>query len=175
MAGQTAEDLSRRLLKGCHILHFIGHGSYDTARQEGMISLADQDGREHPLHASALSALLSVARPKPQLVVLNSCQTGMGNADDLFSSTAAVLVRNVPAIIAMQFAVTDKAATRFAASSTRRWRTTAPSTKRSGSGGSPCGSARTTAWSGPPRPLPARRQRPPLRPDPPGRTPPTRR
>ncbi|MFH8788182.1 CHAT domain-containing WD40 repeat protein [Streptomyces roseoverticillatus] len=114
--GQTADDLSRRLLRGCHVLHFIGHGAYDPQRHEGMITLADADGREHHLHASALASLLSVARPRPQLVILNSCQSGMGNAEDLFSSTAAVLVRTVPAIVAMQFAVTDKAATRFAAS-----------------------------------------------------------
>ncbi|MGK5731548.1 CHAT domain-containing WD40 repeat protein [Streptomyces sp. URMC 124] len=114
--GQTADDLSRRLLRGCHVLHFIGHGAYDPRRHEGMITLADADGHEHHLHASALASLLSVARPRPQLVILNSCQSGMGNAEDLFSSTAAVLVRTVPAVVAMQFAVTDKAATRFAAS-----------------------------------------------------------
>ncbi|GGX63767.1 hypothetical protein GCM10010324_05690 [Streptomyces hiroshimensis] len=114
--GRTADDLSRRLLRGCHVLHFIGHGAYDPERHEGMITLADADGREHHLHASALASLLSVARPRPQLVILNSCQSGMGNAEDLFSSTAAVLVRTVPAVVAMQFAVTDKAATRFAAS-----------------------------------------------------------
>ncbi|WP_449475896.1 CHAT domain-containing protein [Streptomyces abikoensis] len=116
VAGRTADDLSRRLLRGCHVLHFIGHGAYDAERREGMLTLAGADGREHHLHASALASLLSVARPKPQLVVLNSCQSGMGNSEDLFSSTAAVLVRTVPAIVAMQFAVTDKAATRFAAS-----------------------------------------------------------
>ncbi|WP_367321450.1 CHAT domain-containing protein [Streptomyces sp. HUAS ZL42] len=114
--GQTVDDLSRRLLHGCHILHFIGHGSYDPERQEGMIALADADGRAQLLHASAFAALISVARPRPQLVMLNSCQSGTGNSHDLFSSTAAVLVRTVPAVVAMQFAVTDKAATRFSAS-----------------------------------------------------------
>jgi WD40 repeat protein len=113
--GQTVDDLSRQLLRGCHILHFIGHGSYDPQRQEGMVALADADGRQHLLHASALAALISVAQPRPQLVMLNSCQSGMGNSHDLFSSTAAVLVRTVPAVVAMQFAVTDKAATRFSA------------------------------------------------------------
>ncbi|WP_052866567.1 CHAT domain-containing WD40 repeat protein [Streptomyces niger] len=115
VAGQTTDDLRRRLLRGCDILHFIGHGAYDPHRQEGMIALADEDGREHLLHASALAPLISVAHPRPQLVVLNSCQSGMGNSHDLFSSTAATLVRTVPAVVAMQFAVTDKAATRFAA------------------------------------------------------------
>ncbi|MFI1971240.1 CHAT domain-containing protein [Streptomyces cinnamoneus] len=116
VTGQTAEDLRRRLLDGCHVLHFIGHGAYDPARQEGMIALADEQGREHLLHATALAALVSVAKPRPQMVVLNSCQGGMGNSEDLFSSTASVLVRTVPAVVAMQFAVTDKAAARFAAS-----------------------------------------------------------
>ena len=63
--------------------------------------------------ASALADLLSVADPMPRLVVLNSCQTAAGADTDVFSSTAATLVRTVPAVVAMQFAVTDDAAAVF--------------------------------------------------------------
>jgi hypothetical protein len=54
-----------------------------------------------------------VADPTPRLVVLNSCQTGAGADADVFSSTAATLVRTAPAVVAMQFAVTDNAAAVF--------------------------------------------------------------
>jgi len=50
-----------------------------------------------------------------RLVVLNACDTGRGSALDVFSSTAGALVRRgVPAVVAMQFAISDPAAIRFA-------------------------------------------------------------
>ena len=47
--------------------------------------------------------------------MLNACDTGRGSALDVFSSTAGALVRRgIPAVVAMQFAISDKAAIRFA-------------------------------------------------------------
>ncbi|OLZ70315.1 hypothetical protein AV521_14290 [Streptomyces sp. IMTB 2501] len=111
--GQTKQHLFDALLQGCHILHFIGHGKFDDQRCQGMIVFADEQGREDPLHAEALGSLVSIADPAPRLVVLNSCETGTSHARDLFSSTAAMLEYTVPAVVAMQFAVTDKAAVLF--------------------------------------------------------------
>ncbi|GAA2279832.1 hypothetical protein GCM10010234_15730 [Streptomyces hawaiiensis] len=112
--GNTKSDLYSALLRGgCHVLHFIGHGRFDEHRRQGTIIFADERGREDPLHAEALGSLLSVGQPRPRLVVLNSCQTGTSNAQDLFSSTAAQLEHTVPAVVAMQFAVTDTAAVLF--------------------------------------------------------------
>ncbi|MFE4875045.1 CHAT domain-containing protein [Streptomyces sp. NPDC056682] len=112
--GQTKQHLYEALLRGCHIFHFTGHGKFDDARRQGMIVFADKQGREDPLHAEALGSLVTVAEPAPRLVVLNSCETGTSHAQDLFSSTAAELEHMVPAVVAMQFAVTDKAAILFA-------------------------------------------------------------
>ena len=51
----------------------------------------------------------------PQLVVLNSCSSGQQGMQDLFSATAAALVRSgISAVAAMQFTVSDPAAIRFA-------------------------------------------------------------
>ncbi|MEU6064044.1 CHAT domain-containing protein [Streptomyces sp. NPDC047082] len=111
--GQTKQDLFQALLRGCHILHFIGHGKFDERHRQGMIVFSDEHGREDSLHAEALGSLISVADPSPRLVVLNSCETGTSNAQDLFSSTAAELEHTVPAVVAMQFPVTDKAAVLF--------------------------------------------------------------
>ncbi|MER5528601.1 CHAT domain-containing protein [Streptomyces sp. NPDC002677] len=113
VSGETKSDLLQALLRGCHIFHFIGHGKFDDHRRQGMIVFADEQGREDPLHAEALGSLISVAEPTPRLVVLNSCQTGTSHARDLFSSTAAQLEFTVPAVVAMQFPVTDKAAVLF--------------------------------------------------------------
>ncbi|MEU1072718.1 MULTISPECIES: CHAT domain-containing protein [unclassified Streptomyces] len=111
--GQTKQHLFAALFHGCHIFHFVGHGRFDEARRQGMIVFADEQGREDPLHAEALGSLISIAEPAPRLVVLNSCETGTSHAQDLFSSTAAELEYTVPAVVAMQFAVTDKAAVLF--------------------------------------------------------------
>ncbi|KUO10035.1 CHAT domain-containing WD40 repeat protein [Streptomyces sp. DSM 15324] len=113
VTGGTKQDLFNALFAGCHIFHFIGHGKFDDQRRQGMLVFSDEQGRESPLHAEALGSLISVADPSPRLVVLNSCETGTSHARDLFSSTAAKLEYTVPAVVAMQFAVTDKAAVLF--------------------------------------------------------------
>jgi hypothetical protein len=100
-----------------------------------VIAFADKRGRRQLVGASLLAELFSVADPMPRLVVLNSCQTGAGAETDVFSSTAATLVRTVPAVVAMQFAVTDDAAAVFPGRFTRRWCATAGWMRRSAPGG----------------------------------------
>jgi hypothetical protein len=111
--GETWEDLQKSLYLGCHLFHFIGHGGFDHQRGEGTIILADAAGRPRAVPASALAELLSVAAPGPHLVVLNSCRTATGLAGDAFSSAAASLVSRIPAVVAMQFSITDGAARVF--------------------------------------------------------------
>jgi hypothetical protein len=111
--GQSWEAAQEALYAGCQVFHFIGHGRFDPDRGEGVIAFADERSRRQLVGASLLAELLSVADPTPRLVVLNSCQTGAGADADVFSSTAATLVRTAPAVVAMQFAVTDNAAAVF--------------------------------------------------------------
>ena len=111
--GQSWEAAQDALYAGCQVFHFIGHGGFDPDRGEGVIAFADERNRRQLVGASLLAELLSVADPTPRLVVLNSCQTGAGADADVFSSTAATLVRTAPAVVAMQFAVTDNAAAVF--------------------------------------------------------------
>jgi hypothetical protein len=113
VAGQSWEVAQDALYAGCQVFHFIGHGGFDPDRGEGVIAFADARGRRQLVGASALADLLSVADPMPRLVMLNSCQTAAGADTDVFSSTAATLVRTVPGVVAMQFAVTDDAAAVF--------------------------------------------------------------
>ena len=111
--GHSWEAAQEALYAGCQVFHFIGHGGFDQARGEGVIAFADERGRRQLVGASLLAELLSLANPRPRLVVLNSCQTGAGADADVFSSIAATLVRTVPAVVAMQFAITDDAAAVF--------------------------------------------------------------
>jgi outer membrane protein assembly factor BamB len=110
------ETIHELMLGGTwHVLHFVGHGGYDAVADEGFIALVGEDGRADMVVASRLADLLCEARPVPRLVVLNSCSSGEAGTTDLFSGTAAALVRQgIGAVAAMQFSISDTAAIRFA-------------------------------------------------------------
>ncbi len=111
----TWADLRDTLLDGqWHVVHFIGHGDYDPGRDEGVLALVGEDGRADLVGASRLVDLLRQARPMPRLVVLNSCSGAASGSVDVFSGTAAALVRGgVSAVAAMQYSISDPAAVAF--------------------------------------------------------------
>ena len=115
LEGQTWRDLQRAMRGGpWHVFHFVGHGSFDTNRDEGIIVLVDDDGRSRRLMAGELARLLAVHRTL-RLAVLNACEGARGGGLDIFSSTASILVRRgIPAVLAMQYEITDRAAVEFA-------------------------------------------------------------
>jgi hypothetical protein len=114
--GGAWDEIQSMLLDGpWHAVHFIGHGDYDARNDEGRVALVGADGRASMVRAIRLMALLSVAVPRPRLVVLNSCSSGETGREDLFSGTASTLVRSgISAVAAMQFAISDGAAIAFA-------------------------------------------------------------
>ncbi len=98
-----------------HVVHFVGHGTFDVNRDEGVLMLVGEDGRPHAVEAASLVDLMRQARPMPRLVVLNSCSGATSGVRDLFSGSAAALVRGgISAVTAMQFAISDDAAIAFA-------------------------------------------------------------
>jgi len=117
LEGQTWRHLQRAMRRGpWHVLHFIGHGGFDPETEEGAIALSDEEGRKHLLGASDL-ALLVDDHYFLRLVFLNSCEGARGSPRDSFSSTAATLVRSgIPAVVAMQYEITDRAAIEFSRS-----------------------------------------------------------
>ena len=97
-----------------HVLHFVGHGSYDSSSDEGVLAFVGPDGRAEYVDASALADLLDQAEPTPRLVVINSCMSGTAGTDELYSGTAAALVNSgINAVAAMQFTISDAAAIAF--------------------------------------------------------------
>ena len=60
-----------------HVFHFVGHGGFDAGADEGLIYLADEEGRALPLRASELGRLLA-DHPHLRLAVLNSCEGSEG-------------------------------------------------------------------------------------------------
>ena len=97
-----------------HVVHYMGHGDF-AATKGGMLLLEDDAGRAVPTSAKAFAHLL---RDEPlRLVFLNACDTGTTPQTDglhPFAGVAAALVANgVPAVVAMQFPITDRAALTF--------------------------------------------------------------
>jgi hypothetical protein len=117
MEGSTWRDLQNALRKGrYHIFHFVGHGGFDTADGEGVLAFTNEDGGTQLMNATQVGRLLH-DHPSLRLVVLNACLGAKSNTTDVFSSTSATLVRRgVPAVIAMQYEISDDAAIEFSRS-----------------------------------------------------------
>jgi tetratricopeptide (TPR) repeat protein len=115
--GQTSRDLQTTLQRGpWHIFHFIGHAISENDSGEGALLLADEAGRSLPLSATHLARLLADQHTL-RLALLNACEGARGYGQGLFSSTASVLARRgVPAVLAMQYAISDRAAIEFTTS-----------------------------------------------------------
>ncbi len=116
-------DFERRFFKpdfaeGWTVFHFIGHGDFDPRQGLGFLLFeeAGSSGGE-AVYADDLSLFLNeIPNGRPQLVVLNACNGARSREGDLFSSTAALLASGgVPAVVAMQFPISDEAAKRFSA------------------------------------------------------------
>jgi hypothetical protein len=113
----TLRALQRPLrLNDYHVLHFIGHGRYDENAQDGALALEDADGKTRLVTGRDLGMMIRQHRSL-RLVVLNACEGGRNAPDDPFGGVAQALVRQgIPAVIAMQFEISDPAALAFSQS-----------------------------------------------------------
>ena len=117
MEGSSWRDLQHALRRGTyHVFHFVGHGGFDSASGEGVLLFTDDQGNSSLIGATATARLLC-DHPSLRLAVLNSCLGAKGSTTDAMSSTASVLVsRGIPAVVAMQFEISDDAAIEFSRS-----------------------------------------------------------
>lgn len=96
-----------------HIFHFIGHGGFDDKTHEGVLLLEDGQGKGCLTGAHRISTLLH-DQLSLRLAVLNSCEGARNSRNDPFAGVAAGLIRQgIPAVVAMQFEITDSAAIIF--------------------------------------------------------------
>jgi len=113
----TRQDLRRALYDfDPHVLHFMGHGKVDEDTGSGCIYLRDEKGDPDPLRAQDVTELFS-GLSALRLVVLNTCQSARGtlSVNGNGSVAEALVSRGVAAVIAMQFAISDRAARAFTA------------------------------------------------------------
>lgn len=115
LEGATLLALTKKLRPDTyHILHFIGHGGFDEANEEGALLFEDESGRGSIVSGEQLATILN-GKTSLQLVFLNSCEGARTSRKDPFAGVAASLIqREIPAVIAMQFEITDRAAIIFA-------------------------------------------------------------
>ncbi|WP_052226637.1 CHAT domain-containing protein [Microbacterium mangrovi] len=114
----TLGDLARHVaeLDDVHVLHYIGHGAYDEATDSGILVLETPQGRAHDVSGEEIGAILQ-DETSLRLVVLNACEGARTSHVDPFSGVAASLVNfDIPAVIGMQFEITDDAAIAFSES-----------------------------------------------------------
>jgi hypothetical protein len=115
LATATFRDLQAQLQKReYHIFHFVGHGHFDPASKQSFIVIEHDNRRMRFASGVDIGTYLS-DEPTLRLVVLNACEGGRASANDATSGVAQSLVlQGIPAVIAMQFEVSDRAAIELA-------------------------------------------------------------
>lgn len=99
-----------------HIFHFIGHSDFNASTQQGVLVFEDDadPDRARIITGEALGRELGEENTI-RLVVMNSCHSARRPDGDALSGIASGLVaRGIPAVVAMQFVITDAAAKAFA-------------------------------------------------------------
>src|SRR5438094_3079085 len=93
-----------------HMLHFIGHGYFRPDWRDGVLVMEDAAGRPHEVTGEELGGLLNEYEPT-RLAVLNACEGARSDASDPFAGVAQSLIQQgLPAVVAMQYEITDDAA-----------------------------------------------------------------
>lgn len=119
----TAEVRGALIDGGFHVLHFMGHGDLDPKTGEGLLYFEGDDGSAEPASGRAVATKLKDLAALG-LVVLNACNTAQSavrRGASPFSGVAGALVLGgVPAVLAMQRPIPDRAAIRFSQALYRR-------------------------------------------------------
>ncbi len=113
----TLIALQRRLRGGeYHIFHYIGHSDYDETTGQGLLVFESESDESKGQVISGASLGRELGEEMSlRLVVLNSCHSARRpDVDALSGISSSLVARGIPAVVAMQFAITDGAAKAFA-------------------------------------------------------------
>lgn len=109
----TRAEISRVLVEEqYHILHFIGHGTFES--DQGYLVINSETGGRDLISADSFADFFRTY-PSLKLIVLNACQGAEVAATKELAGVAPQLVaRGIPAVVAMQYPISDAAALVFA-------------------------------------------------------------
>ena len=109
----TAERINDELSRSdYHIIHFIGHGTFKAG--QGYLQLTPEKDADGLITAENFGYFF-LGNSSVKLVVLNACKSAASSTMKLVTGVGQQLVkRSVPAVVAMQFSISDKAAQLFA-------------------------------------------------------------
>ncbi|HEY2319179.1 MAG TPA: CHAT domain-containing protein [Solirubrobacteraceae bacterium] len=110
----TLGALLRALQAGAfHALHYVGHGAYERDAERGVLLFENESGWSVPVSGDKLGMVLHDSSLR--LATLNACEGARTARTDPFAGVAGALVqRDIPAVVAMQFEISDEAAIVFA-------------------------------------------------------------
>jgi hypothetical protein len=99
-----------------NVLHFMGHGTFDRASGEGMLAFEGPGGSLDLVSGKAFATKLRDLRSLG-VVMLNACNTARarqeGGANPFRGVATALVLGGVPAVVAMQRPISDRAAIGF--------------------------------------------------------------
>ena len=107
----TTGKLQGALHEPFDVVHFMGHGSFKD--QRGYLILENDEGYAHWAEAETIADL--VRNTSVRLLLLNACNTAIPSPDEsLIGVGHAAHAAGIPAVIAMQHTILDRAAAEFA-------------------------------------------------------------
>ncbi len=109
------EDVYQKLRhQSYEVLHFMGHGGFEEGK--GALFFENERGESAPVSGEVLGESLRSIRSL-RFVFLNACQSAefprQAGLDPYTGVANALVIRGVPAVIAMQFPISDEAAIHF--------------------------------------------------------------
>lgn len=97
-----------------HVFHYIGHSDFDDRLGDGVLILEGPNGGVVTRSANDVAQMLA-PHDSLKLAVFNSCEGARSTAQDPFAGVAlSVVQKGIPAVIGMQFEITDGVAIKFA-------------------------------------------------------------
>jgi CHAT domain len=124
----TKKSLGEHLKKRPHVVHFIGHGRYGKTgededeqdgeeRQEkvGQLILVSEEDLKSPVPIIDEDFADCFSDYQPRVIFLHACEGAHTESYETFRGVALQLVYSrVPAVVAMQYQITNRVATSFA-------------------------------------------------------------
>jgi CHAT domain-containing protein len=97
-----------------HIVHYIGHGRFNRDKNDSELALVKMDEVTVAwVDGGTFSELFD--QWQPRLVILQACEGGVGAdaATNFATMVPRLIIRTIPAVVAMQYQISNPVATQF--------------------------------------------------------------